>query len=222
MPLVVVAKSVVVAAYAGAWNARADDTMLSTYNLVAASVSCAGYATLLINVLANTMLPAGCRFKLPEAVVIVNSPEVGRILLVFTFPAITLPVTLANPVAKTLLPEIFPLAVSKPIVVKLPPVILPDAVSSPAVDRLPTVALPVTLTRPPVNKLPPTILAALVIVDVALINPPVKILPPVVFPVTVRLASVPTCVKLEYSTFELSVLPLSALASTLDAVTPVN
>ena len=216
------ANVVVVAAYAGEWNDRAVDTMLSTYSLVAASVSCAGYATLLINVLANTMLPAGCKFKLPVAVLIVSSPLVGRMPLVFTFPAITLPVTLATPVAKTLLPEIFPLAVIWPAVVKLPPVTLPDAVSNPAVDKLPTVALPVTLTRPPVNKLPPVMLAALVIVEVADINPPVSKLPLTVFPTTLKLAKLPTCVRLEYKTFELSVLPISALAFTLDAATPVS
>ena len=57
---------------------------------------------------------------------------------------------------------------------------------------------------------------------VALINPPVNKLPLFVFPATLRLPSVPTCVKLEYSTVELNVLPVIALASTPDAVTPVN
>ena len=71
------ASVVVVAAYTGEWNDNADDTILSTYNFDATSVSCSGYATLLINVLAKTMLPTGCRFKLPEAVVIVNAPLVG-------------------------------------------------------------------------------------------------------------------------------------------------
>ena len=122
----VVANVVVVAAYTAWWNVSAVDTMLSTYSLVAASVSCCGYATLLMYVLARTMLPAGCRFKLPVAVVIVNSPLTGLIALVLTLAAITLPATLTTVVAKILLPKILPVADRYPVVptpvgpVKLP------------------------------------------------------------------------------------------------------
>ena len=75
--------------------------------------------------------------------------------------------------------------------------------------------LALALTTDP-NKLEP------VTVPVELINPPVNMLPPVTLPVTDKLASVPTVVKLEYKTFELKVLPISALALTLEAATPVN
>jgi hypothetical protein len=109
----------------------------------------------------------------------------------------------------------------------------------PTVVKLPPVIVPVALTVPPVAKLPPVILAADVIVDVADINPPVKTLPPVMLPValavppvaklppvtvplTDKLVSVPTVVKLENNTFELKVLPVKLFASTLLAVTPVS
>ena len=57
---------------------------------------------------------------------------------------------------------------------------------------------------------------------VAEINPAVNKLPLVVLPVTDSELSVPTEVKLENNTFELSVFPVSALAATPDAVTPVS
>jgi hypothetical protein len=82
--------------------------------------------------------------------------------------------------------------------------------------------LPVALAVPPVAKLPPVIVSADVIVDVADINPPVSKLPPVTLPLTDKLPSVPTDVKLEKITFELNVLPVKLFASTLLAVTPVS
>ena len=88
--------------------------------------------------------------------------------------------------------------------------------TSPAVKKLPAVALPVALTNPAVRTLPPVILA------VADTSPAVRKLPASILPVTLKFPSVPTEVKLEYKTFELSVLPTNALAFTLDAVTPVN
>ena len=121
--------------------------------------------------------------------------------------------TLAKPVAKTLLPKIFPLAVIRPVVLRLPPTTLAVALSVvPEITLAPEILPP----DPEVTILPPVIL------PVALTNPPVNRLPPMVFPVTVKLANVPTCVKLEYSTFELSVLPTKALAFTLAAATPVS
>ena len=41
-------------------------------------------------------------------------------------------------------------------------------------------------------------------------------------PDTLKLANVPTCVRLELTTLALNVLPVKALALTLVAVTPVN
>ena len=52
--------------------------------------------------------------------------------------------------------------------------------------------------------------------------PPVNKLPEVVLPDTLKLANVPTVVKLLFTTFELSVLPVNAFAATPLAVTPVN
>ena len=88
--------------------------------------------------------------------------------------------------------------------------------TSPAVKKLPAVALPVALTNPAVRTLPPIML------PVEVTSPVVRKLPASMLPVTLKFPSVPTEVKLEYSTFELNVLPTKALAFTLEAVTPVN
>ena len=116
-------------------------------------------------------------------------------LLVFTFPAITLPVTLANPVAKTLLPKIFPLAVIKPAVVKLPPVMLA-----------------VTDTTDP-NKLEP------VIVPVELINPPVKTLPPVTLPLALNTPVMYSPVVANTATLPVPPTPTETLPPELTTVT---
>ena len=52
--------------------------------------------------------------------------------------------------------------------------------------------------------------------------PAVDKLPLIVLPTTLKLAKLPTCVRLEYNTFELNVLPVNAAALTPAAVTPVN
>ena len=54
------------------------------------------------------------------------------------------------------------------------------------------------------------------------LNPAAFRLPLVILPLTDKLLSVPTDVKLELTTFELSVLPIRLLASTLLAATPVS
>ena len=116
---------------------------------------------MLIQVFAlNTMLPAGFKFKLPDAVLIVNSPLVGLIALVLTLPAITLPVTDTKPPVNKLPPEILDVVVIVPVELIKPPV-----------NKLPPVMLPVTLAVPPVAKLPP------VTVPAALAVPPVSIFP---------------------------------------------
>ena len=65
-------------------------------------------------------------------------------------------------------------------------------------------------------------LAPDIIVPLALTNPPVFKLPVVVLPLTDKLVSVPTVVKLEKITPEFSVLPVKLFASTPLAVTPVS
>ena len=76
--------------------------------------------------------------------------------------------------------------------------------------------LPVADIRPAVLMLPP------VIFPVADTKPAVLMLPPTTLPPTLKLVNVPTVVRLEKITFELSVLPVNALALTALAVTPVN
>ena len=56
----------------------------------------------------------------------------------------------------------------------------------------------------------------------ALMFPAVEKLPPIVFPTTDKLFNAPTDSNDEYTTLELSVVPIKALAATLDAVTPVS
>ena len=56
----------------------------------------------------------------------------------------------------------------------------------------------------------------------ALTMPAVDKLPLIVLPTTLKLAKLPTCVRLEYNTFELNVLPVNAAALILEAVTPVS
>ena len=53
-------------------------------------------------------------------------------------------------------------------------------------------------------------------------TPLVSTLPTAALPVTFKLARLPTDVRLENNTFELSVLPVKALALTSDAETPVS
>ena len=111
-------------------------------------------------------------------------------------PTVALPVADIRPLVRTLPPKILAAALNVVALITLAPVIFPP---EPDVTMLPPITLPVADISPPVNKLPA-----------------------VVFPVTVKLDNVPTCVKLEYNTFELSVLPTNALAFTLDAATSVS
>ena len=98
----------------------------------------------------------------------------------------------------------------------LPPVMLAVALTLPPVFKLPPVIVPVADTVPPVAKLPP------VIVAVAETRPPVDKLPLVVLPLTDKLVSTPTDVRLELTTPEFNVVPVKLLALTALAVTPVN
>ena len=94
-------------------------------------------------------------------------------------------------------------------------VIAPVAAILPLVLMLPPVTLPAALTSPLVTKFCPATLPDALIV-------PVEIrLPPVVFPLTVNEVKVPTLVKLEFNTLELSVFPVICAAGALD-VTPVS
>ena len=215
VPPVVVAKSVVVAAFTDWWKLMLVVTRLSTYSLVAASASCAGYARLLIQVLAvNTMLPAGFKLMLPVPVLIVRAPLVGLMLAVFTLPAITLAAADTNPPVNTFAAVtsavlvIEPVALIRPPVNILPPVTLPLTLTTVpvtlaalimvvAIMLLPlTLAalkiLPVAVISPLAVRLPPFTLAADVTLPAADTAPPVNKLPPVTLPVLLNEVNTPT------------------------------
>ena len=135
--------------------------------------------------------------------------------LLTTLAANKLPVNRAalelttNPLSPAPLPT-KALAVTTPLLV-----ILPVTLSCPEVVTLPPVILPVAARSPTVLMFCPRILPE------ALIAPAVLKLPPCTFPVTLTLVNIPTEVKLEEVTLELSVLPVISAAGALD-VTPVS
>ena len=130
VPLVAVSSVVTVAAYTGVWNEIPVVAKLSTYSLVAASEFCAGYATLLMYVLAvNITLPEGARFKAPVLEIVTAVP---RMVLALTLPAVvTLPVALTTPPVLKLALVMFPVAEIRPPVAMFAAVMLPLADNNP-------------------------------------------------------------------------------------------